>query len=443
MCSLRVERKRGRPSKAESPPTKASPLQIMSVAAVHFGSPPQIAQCVSVGPSVGTTAGGSVGLQQGVSASSAMLATSATVITSAVAIAATAEAGPSASAPTVVAAQQLGPPRPHLVLPYGAAGADGAWTSPLAQTPAVPAVPVAQAAPAALAPATQAASTTPAGVDREAWMRQASQPPQRFNGPMFVMGPAGQMVPLPMPGSLGGDVTASVLMMAPGQAAQAQMLYCAAPMVAMAPPPTPVRVVCRGCGLVRMEVEGKRWVHNHRQGKGNKQFVCDRVFCDCQVRTICLAKGKPHPPLATPLLLLPGQLPPPTMADATGPPRQSTGRAQEALAAGRANARVAPPTELVFVPAVCVAVAAESTAEVQGEAQGAEMQGASTAVDPISDLDSQALGPAKGEGATFEIASRSGHQAGPGPSGGMASTGLGDVGASCGKSNGFVCSVSI
>ena len=58
----------------------------------------------------------------------------------------------------------------------------------------------------------------------------------------------------------------------------------------------PVRVVCRGCGLVRMDVEGRRWVHNHRQGKGNKQFVCNRVLCDCEKGTICPNKGMPHDP---------------------------------------------------------------------------------------------------------------------------------------------------
>ena len=59
---------------------------------------------------------------------------------------------------------------------------------------------------------------------------------------------------------------------------------------------TPVRVVCRGCGLVRLDVEGRRWVHNHRQGKGNKQFVCNRVLCDCKKGTICPNKGQPHDP---------------------------------------------------------------------------------------------------------------------------------------------------
>ena len=60
----------------------------------------------------------------------------------------------------------------------------------------------------------------------------------------------------------------------------------------------PVRVVCRGCGLVRFDVEGRRWVHNHRQGKGNKQFVCDRVLCGCMKGQICPNKGQPHDPVA-------------------------------------------------------------------------------------------------------------------------------------------------
>ena len=60
----------------------------------------------------------------------------------------------------------------------------------------------------------------------------------------------------------------------------------------------PVRVVCRGCGLVRFDVEGRRWVHNHRQGKGNKQFVCNRVLCGCQKGQICPTRGHPHPPIA-------------------------------------------------------------------------------------------------------------------------------------------------
>ena len=60
----------------------------------------------------------------------------------------------------------------------------------------------------------------------------------------------------------------------------------------------PVHVVCRGCGLVRFDVEGRRWVHNHRQGKGNKQFVCDRVLCGCMKGQICPNKGQPHDPVA-------------------------------------------------------------------------------------------------------------------------------------------------
>ena len=60
----------------------------------------------------------------------------------------------------------------------------------------------------------------------------------------------------------------------------------------------PVRVVCRGCGLVRFDVEGRRWVHNHRQGKGNKQFVCNRVLCGCQKGQICPMKGQPHDSVA-------------------------------------------------------------------------------------------------------------------------------------------------
>ena len=62
----------------------------------------------------------------------------------------------------------------------------------------------------------------------------------------------------------------------------------------------PVLVVCRGCGLVRSDLEGRRWVHNHRTtndkgGKGNKQFACNRVLCGCQKGQICPNKGRPHP----------------------------------------------------------------------------------------------------------------------------------------------------
>ena len=47
VCSLRDEKKRGRPRKAESPPMKASPLHIMNAASVHFGSPTQMTPYVS------------------------------------------------------------------------------------------------------------------------------------------------------------------------------------------------------------------------------------------------------------------------------------------------------------------------------------------------------------------------------------------------------------
>ena len=158
--------------------------------------------------------------------------------------------------------QQLGTHRPLLVLPDGAAGFDnGAF----AQRPAMPAGSVSQ--PAAAAAPTALSAHGEAAARGEAWMRQSSQLPQRFNGPMFVTDAvSGKMVPIPpMRGAAphmplgGGDNQAAgpMMMIAPGQAGAAQMMYCAAPtMVSMAPPPTPVRVVCRGCGLVRMEVEG-------------------------------------------------------------------------------------------------------------------------------------------------------------------------------------------
>ena len=68
----------------------------------------------------------------------------------------------------------------------------------------------------------------------------------------------------------------------------------------------PVRVVCRGCGLVRFDVEGRRWVHNHRQGKGNKQFVCNRAFCGCSQGDICPNRGQPHDPVAPGAVPAPG-----------------------------------------------------------------------------------------------------------------------------------------
>jgi hypothetical protein len=69
----------------------------------------------------------------------------------------------------------------------------------------------------------------------------------------------------------------------------------------------PVRVVCRGCGLVRFDVEGRRWVHNHRQGKGNKQFACNRALCGCGQGDICPNRGQPHDPVA------PGAVPAPAL----------------------------------------------------------------------------------------------------------------------------------
>ena len=270
VCSLRVEKKRGRPSKAESPPMKASPLHMMSVASVHFGSPTQVAQCVS--GSVPSPLGPAAALGAQCVARSAlgsMLAMPAMALTPAAAAAAAAETGatspgaaPMATLAVAATSQQHGAPRPLLVLPYGAAGFDnGAF----AQRPAMPAGSVSQ--PAAAAAPTALSAHGEAAARGEAWMRQSSQLPQRFNGPMFVTDAvSGKMVPIPpMRGAAphmplgGGDNQAAgpMMMIAPGQAGAAQMMYCAAPtMVSMAPPPTPVRVVCRGCGLVRMEVEG-------------------------------------------------------------------------------------------------------------------------------------------------------------------------------------------
>ena len=68
----------------------------------------------------------------------------------------------------------------------------------------------------------------------------------------------------------------------------------------------PVRVVCRGCGLVRFDVEGRRWVHNHRQGKSNKQFVCNRAFCGCSQGDICPNRGQLHDPVAPGAVPAPG-----------------------------------------------------------------------------------------------------------------------------------------
>ena len=70
----------------------------------------------------------------------------------------------------------------------------------------------------------------------------------------------------------------------------------------------PVRVVCRGCGLVRFDVEGRRWVHNHRQGKGNKQFACNRALCGCGQGDICPNRGRPHDPVAPGAVPAPGLL---------------------------------------------------------------------------------------------------------------------------------------
>ena len=278
VCSLRVEKKRGRPSKAESPPMKASPLHLMSVASVHFGSPTQIAQCVS--GSASSPLGSVAALSAQCVARSAlgsMLAMPAMALTPAAAAAAAAAAAetgatapqsagaaPMATVAVAATSQQLGTPRPLLVLPDGAAGFDnGAF----AQRPAMPAGPVAQSAAAASAALSAQGEAAARG---EAWMRQSSQLPQRFNGPMFVTDAvSGKMVPIaPMRGGgphIGGagagdsQAATPMMMMASGQAGAAQMMYCGlqAPMVSMAPPPpTPVRVVCRGCGLVRMEVEG-------------------------------------------------------------------------------------------------------------------------------------------------------------------------------------------
>ena len=160
------------------------------------------------------------------------------------------------------------------------------------------------------------------------------------------------------------------------------------------------------------------------------------------------------------------------MADATGPSRQFTARAQEAARAAAliataigspadalaprpampaasadaasaepapgAAARVADPAEPpVLVPTIRAALSAESAVEAPGAASCA-----SAAADPSSDLHPRAVSPATGEGAAPETASRPGHQADP--SDGVASTGqlAGDM-SSCGKPNGCVCSVSI
>ena len=160
------------------------------------------------------------------------------------------------------------------------------------------------------------------------------------------------------------------------------------------------------------------------------------------------------------------------MADATGPSRQFTARAQEAARAAAllataigspadalaprpampaasadaasaepapgAAARVADPAEPpVLVPTIRAALSAESAVEAPGAASCA-----SAAADPSSDLHPRAVSPATGEGAAPETASRPGHQADP--SDGVASTGqpAGDE-SSCGKPNGCVCSVSI
>ena len=276
VCSLRVEKKRGRPSKVESPPMKASPLHLMSVASVHFGSPTQIAKCIS--GSASSPLGSAAALSaQCVPRSTlgSMLAMPAMALTPAAAAAAAAAetgaaspqsagAAPMATVAVAATSQQLGTHRPLLVLPDGAAGFDnGAF----AQRPAMPAGPVAQSAAAASAALSAQGEAAARG---EAWMRQSSQLPQRFNGPMFVTDAvSGKMVPIaPMRGGgphIGGagagdsQAATPMMMMASGQAGAAQMMYCGlpAPMVSMAPPPpTPVRVVCRGCGLVRMEVEG-------------------------------------------------------------------------------------------------------------------------------------------------------------------------------------------
>jgi len=69
----------------------------------------------------------------------------------------------------------------------------------------------------------------------------AQRPPM----PADPVGPAGA----PAPPSAHGESQ---------EAAAFLMLYCGlpAPMVSVAAARPPVRVVCRGCGLVRMEVEG-------------------------------------------------------------------------------------------------------------------------------------------------------------------------------------------
>ena len=165
------------------------------------------------------------------------------------------------------------------------------------------------------------------------------------------------------------------------------------------------------------------------------------------------------------------------MADATGPSRQFTARAQEAARAAAliataigspadalaprpampaasadaasaepapgAAARVADPAEPpMLVPAIRAALSADSAVEAPGAASCASC--ASAAADPSSDLHPRVMSPATGEGAALETASRStGHQT-TDPSDGVASTGQPpSVGASCGKPNGCVCSVSI
>jgi hypothetical protein len=169
-------------------------------------------------------------------------------------------AAPTATVAVAVAtSQQLGTPRTPLVPPYGAAALNN---EAFAQRPPMPADPVGPAGAPAPPSAHGEASLEAAAA--AVWMRQSSQLsqlPQRFNGPMFVTDAVTGKLVVTTPVRGGGaevQASTSTMTMAPGRAGAAQMVYCGlpAPMVSVATAPPSVRVVCRGCGLVRMEVEG-------------------------------------------------------------------------------------------------------------------------------------------------------------------------------------------
>lgn len=127
-----------------------------------------------------------------------------------------------------------------------------------------------------------------------------------------------------------------------------------------------------------------------------------------QVRTICVAKGKPHPPVVTPLLPPPGQLPP------------------------------------LLGPAIRVALSAASAVEAPGAASCAPC--AFAGAGPSSGLHPRAANPTTGGAAALETALRrggspGGHQADPAH--GLASRGQpAGAGPSGGRPTGCVCSVS-